>query len=237
MEQMDATARMDRKYCYQRYVYDLSRKYYLFGRDTLLNDIVLQADENLLELGCGTARNLTKLAYRYPIAQFFGVDASALMLDMARKNLQKVHYGNSIQLKQGLAEQISWRDLNLTEPFDHILFSYVLSMLPDWERALEHALTLLKPQGCLHIVDFSDQATMPSYLRKSLLTWLDWFDVHPHPSMLQKLTTLAQAQHADLCVQQLPYRYAFLVHFRKRDAAQKTYLPTTTPYLTHCLDF
>lgn len=30
---------MDRMYRYQRYIYDFTRKYYLFGRDTLIRDL------------------------------------------------------------------------------------------------------------------------------------------------------------------------------------------------------
>ncbi len=33
---MDAAQKMDQQYRYQRYVYDLSRKYYLLGRDALV---------------------------------------------------------------------------------------------------------------------------------------------------------------------------------------------------------
>ena len=49
MTGLDAAVRMDRQYRYQRYVYDFSRKYYLFGRDTLLKDLPIQADDTVLE--------------------------------------------------------------------------------------------------------------------------------------------------------------------------------------------
>ena len=206
MTGLDAAVRMDRQYRYQRYVYDFSRKYYLFGRDALLKDLPIQADDTVLEIGCGTARNLLKLAYRYPAARLYGVDASAMMLEMAKKNLQGTQYHNSIHLRQGLAEQVSWTELGLEEPFDHIIFSYVLSMIPGWPAVLEHALTLLKPQGCLHIVDFSDQAAMPAWFRSSLLTWLTWFNVHPEPQILQNLERLAERSGAKLKIQHLPGR-------------------------------
>lgn len=217
MTALDAALRMDQQYRYQRYIYDISRKYYLLGRDSLLKDLRLQADESLLEIGCGTARNLAKLAYRYPTTQLYGVDASALMLEIAHKNLQNTPYQDAIHLRQGLVEQIHWQDFGLDTPWDHVLFSYVLSMLPDGMSALDQALSLLKPQGSLHIVDFSDQAHMPIWFRKILLTWLAWFNVHPQPQLLKHLESLAVKYQADLQVKHLAGRYAFIARFRKRE--------------------
>lgn len=234
MHGLDAALRMDQQYRYQRYVYDFSRKYYLLGRDTLLKDLPIQADDTVLEMGCGTARNLVKLAYRYPAARLYGVDASALMLDIAEKNLQGTQYHSSIQLCQGLAEQVSWRDLGLDEPLDHIIFSYVLSMIPGWPEVLEHALTLLKPQGCLHIVDFSDQAGMPVWFKSSLLTWLAWFNVHPEPQILQNLERRSVLSGAKLKTRHLSGRYAFLALYRKCD--QSAELANSLPNMANYLD-
>lgn len=234
MTGLDAAIRMDRQYRYQRYIYDFSRKYYLFGRDTLLKDLPIRADETVLEMGCGTARNLVKLAYRYPAARLYGVDASAMMLDMAERNLQGTQYRQSIQLHQGLAEQVSWKELGLEEPLDHIIFSYVLSMIPAWPAVLKHALSLLKPEGCLHIVDFSDQAEMPAWFRSSLLTWLGWFKVQPEPKVLASLEQLASVSGAKLKIQHLPGRYAFLALYRKQD--QLLNPPPELPHMANYLD-
>ena len=57
---------MDRVYRHQRYIYDLTRKYYLFGRDRLIRELDLKPGERLVEIGCGTARNLVRIARRYP---------------------------------------------------------------------------------------------------------------------------------------------------------------------------
>ena len=39
-------------------------------------------------------------------------------------------------------------------PADVVTFSYSLTMIPDWVRALEQAWALLKPGGTIGIVDF-----------------------------------------------------------------------------------
>lgn len=232
MQDSNAALNMDQQYRYQRHIYDVSRKYYLLGRDTLLKELRLPVDASVVELGCGTARNLSKLAYRYPTAQLFGVDASALMLDCAKRNLQNTPYQASITLRQGLAEQIRWQDFDLDGAWDHVLFSYVLSMLPDWKVALEHALTQLKPQGCLHVVDFSDQANMPAWFRQGLMTWLAWFNVHPQTQVLAHLEFLAAKHKADLQIKHLAGRYAFIAHYRKREPLSiQTKLPDLAAYL------
>lgn len=212
---MDAAQKMDQQYRYQRYVYDLSRKYYLLGRDALLAEIPLQPGETLLEIGCGTGRNLTKLAYRHPQAKLYGMDASAMMLDTARDHLRNTLYAQQITLRQGLAGQVDHTTFGLEKPFDHIVFSYVLSMIPGWQEALEHALSILKSGGCLHVVDFSDQQTMPVWFRKLLLQWLDWFNVHPDPAVPAYLQQLATRQHDQLRIRHLSGRYAVLAHYQK----------------------
>ena len=55
-----------RIYRYQRYIYDASRKYYLLGRDRLLDELGPPPGAAVLEIACGTGRNLIKAAQRYP---------------------------------------------------------------------------------------------------------------------------------------------------------------------------
>ena len=81
---------MDRMYRFQRYFYDFTRKYYLLGRDRLLAEMDVQPGERILEAGCGTGRNLIILAKCHPKTYFYGLDASAAMLETA---LAKVKCG------------------------------------------------------------------------------------------------------------------------------------------------
>lgn len=233
---MDAAQKMDRQYRYQRYVYDFSRKYYLLGRDTLLKEMPVKSGESVLEIGCGTARNLLRLAYHHPHARLYGVDASAMMLETARSKLEASLYEGQVTLRQGLAGQISPADFGLDKPFDHILFSYVLSMIPGWQTALEHSLSILKPGGCLHIVDFSDQQAMPGWFRKLLLQWLDWFHVRPDPDVPAHLEQLAARHQDQLRMRQLAGRYALLAHYQKTGEIPDDHEPKL-PQIPQYLDF
>ena len=79
----DAAALMDRMYRRQRHIYDLSRKFYLLGRDEAIARLRPAPGDKVLEIGCGTGRNLVKLAQAYPEARLFGLDVSREMLATA----------------------------------------------------------------------------------------------------------------------------------------------------------
>ena len=68
MTNLDHAGLMDRVYRRQRHVYDASRKYYLVGRDEMLARLNVPATGSVLEIGCGTGRNLVKAAGLYPRA-------------------------------------------------------------------------------------------------------------------------------------------------------------------------
>ena len=76
-------AAMDRMYRLTRHVYDLTRAYYLLGRDRMLAMAATNPSTATLEVGCGTARNLIKLARRPEPGLLCGLDASQEMLDTA----------------------------------------------------------------------------------------------------------------------------------------------------------
>jgi S-adenosylmethionine-diacylgycerolhomoserine-N-methlytransferase len=60
-----------------------------------------------------------------------------------------------IGLRAGLAEELSAPSFGV-ESFDHAIFSYSLSMIPDWQGALVAAHGALSRHGRLHVVDFAD---------------------------------------------------------------------------------
>ena len=84
---------MNRIYRRQRYIYDATRKYFLFGRDRLIAELAPAAGQRVLEVGCGTGRNLIKAAKRYPEAHFYGLDISTEMLESAQSNIDRARAG------------------------------------------------------------------------------------------------------------------------------------------------
>lgn len=165
-------ALMDGIYRRQRLIYDVTRKYYLLGRDHLIDQMHPEPSAHILEIACGTGRNLDLIERRYPGRVLYGVDISSEMLNNARNKL-----GTRARFAQGDACAFDPETLFGQARFDHIVMSYSLSMIPDWQAAIAEALRHLQPGGTLHIVDFGDQARLPRWFKAGLRNWLARFHV------------------------------------------------------------
>ncbi|MBX7482594.1 class I SAM-dependent methyltransferase [Qipengyuania sp. 6D47A] len=165
---------MDGIYRGQRHIYDITRKYYLFGRDGLIEHLDAPSGATVLEIACGTGRNLAAIRRRWPGTVAHGLDISEEMLKSARDTL-----GPGARLAQGDACSFDPVATFGRGSFDRVVLSYSLSMIPDWEGALQHAARLLAPGGSLHVVDFGPLATMPVPFAEALRSWLARFHVSP----------------------------------------------------------
>lgn len=201
-------ALMDDVYRRQRHIYDLTRKYYLLGRDRLIRELSARPGERIVEIGCGTARNLIAISKVYPEAQLYGLDASAEMLISARQSVAHAGLEAKIALAQGLAEDMTPAMFGVEDSFDRAIFSYSLSMIPDWQGALRVAARNVRPGGTIHIVDFGDLEGLWRPLARALRAWLRLFHVQPREVLLRKLEV---AREATLSFHVLPGRYAFVI--------------------------
>jgi S-adenosylmethionine-diacylgycerolhomoserine-N-methlytransferase len=203
--------RMNAMYRYQRHIYNVTRKFYLFGRDRLLKRLPAAAGASVLEIGCGTGRNLVKLARLAPQARLFGIDVSDEMLVTARRTLARKGLQERIRLGQAAAHLFDPKIAFGIESFDAAYFSYVLSMIPDWRGAVVQALSYLAPDGVLGVVDFCDQRDAPAWRRVPLLAWLRLFDVHPRPEIERSLPEFGQV----LLHERVFDGYAYVMLLRK----------------------
>jgi S-adenosylmethionine-diacylgycerolhomoserine-N-methlytransferase len=190
MSDLAASVLMDRIYRRQRHIYDLTRKYYLPGRDRLIEGLTPPIGGRVLEVGCGTARNLVLAARAWPQARFFGIDISAEMLSTANQVVKRAGLGGSVELACGDAARFDPALLFGVRCFARIIFSYSLSMIPDWQAALAHALLWLPEGGEVHIVDFGGQERLPSWFRAGLRHWLRRFHVDPRDALEGELARL-----------------------------------------------
>lgn len=212
MTAVDHAEAMDRIYRTQRRFYDLTRKYYLFGRDRLIEGLHLRSGETLAEIGCGTARNLIAIARRYPGAGLYGLDASSEMLRTAEQAVRRAGLSGQITLIQGYAEALTPQTFNKT--LNHIVFSYSLSMIPDWQGALAAAAASLAPEGQVHIVDFGDFGDLPRPADSLLKAWLHKFQVAPRVFLLKSLENQGPPSRR---LRLLPGRYSFVASTRWDD--------------------
>jgi len=183
MSNSDARAAMDQMYRRQRYIYDLTRKYYLFGRDKLIAELPVGKKDHICEVGCGTARNLILLAKKHLQVRLYGVDASSEMLKTAAAAVQAAGLGSRVKLATALATNFTPRTVGAPQAFDRLIYSYSLSMMDDWREALEHGVEQLRPGGTIHVVDFGNQEGLPRWFKRMLGTWLDQFHVRFRPEI------------------------------------------------------
>lgn len=163
---------LNRYYGISRHFYDLTRKYYLFGRDRCLDE--LAADHSwgsLLEVGPGTGRNLARLQRLRPEARYGGIEASDAMLRHATTRHPWA------RIVQGFAETADF-SVPFGEAPGVVLFSYSLSMIQQGEAALDAAQAGVKEGGQVVVVDFGDFQRIPA-LGAPMRAWLQAFHVLP----------------------------------------------------------
>jgi S-adenosylmethionine-diacylgycerolhomoserine-N-methlytransferase len=211
---------MDRRYRFSRHFYDVTQRFSLLGRDKLLDKVVTGPATATLEVGCGTARNLVKLASRREPGRLYGLDASHAMLATAERSVRRAAGdrpgGEGIVLRQGLAEDLDARRMfGCADRFDTIFFSYCLSMIPTWPGAIDAAMANLRPGGHLLIVDFWDQKDLPGMFAAGLKRWLAMFHVHYRPEVHDAIVDLGTSGRGTVEFESVARRYAYIASVRK----------------------
>ena len=110
----------------------------------------------LLDLCCGTGLSTAALLAAYPSAEIVGLDASAGMLDLARKKPALAHAGTKFVLgdamdpRAAVAEAFGVASAELQ--LDGILMAYGIRNMPDADVCLDNVLALLAPGApiCFH---------------------------------------------------------------------------------------
>lgn len=213
---------MDRNYRRQRHIYDITRKYYLLGRDGLIRSLKPPSCGTILEIGCGTGRNLIAAARLYPDARLFGLDISAEMLRTADAKIRHAGLAGRIRLARADATDFDAQSLFGQAAFDRVFFSYTLSMIPPWQEALDRALAQLREDSRLHLVDFGQLEHLPAACRSLLFVWLRRFHVSPRADLHAYLQERAIHNDFDLQFNSEFRGYAWsarLTRPRRRDAS------------------
>ena len=126
----------------------------------------LHPGNRVLEIGCGTGRNLALLRQAVgPQGHIYGVDLSEGMLEKARRLRAKQGWENVTLIR---SDAISY---TAPEKVDAVLFSLSYATMPHHKEVLEHAWDQLGPGKNLVIMD----AKLPTgMLGKLLLPYSVW---------------------------------------------------------------
>lgn len=174
---------LERYYSKVHGIYDLTRKYYLLGRDRLLREIGAQEPATVVEVGCGTGRNLSVLRRHVPQARFGGVEPCTSMRERAARTHPWIVLSD---------RTVGAADLEglLGRAPDVIFLSYSLSMIPDRELALAKCRAAVAPHGSVYVLDFGDLSGLGAGASALFRRWLHSF--HVHPERLDTLWTKAE---------------------------------------------
>jgi S-adenosylmethionine-diacylgycerolhomoserine-N-methlytransferase len=157
----------------QAHRYDAFRERLLHGRKELIESLPLAPGAAVVELGAGTGRNLEFFGQRIAeLRLVYAVDLCPALLEIARRR-----WAARANVRVVEADATTFRP---DASVDAVYFSYSLTMIPEWERALENALAMLRPGGVLGCVDFyvSAAAPPPGCARHGRVTrrfWPAWF--------------------------------------------------------------
>ncbi len=207
---------MNAVYRHMKYVYDATRIFFLPGRRAIQRNLPIDAATRVLEVGCGTGYNLRKLAKRHPECKFLGLDISSEMVSLARFQMDKCRLSDRVSIVEGDAADLDWNSLGA--PFDCIVFSYSLSMIPLWRDALEQAFSALGDAGELWIVDFGDFRFFPTPVRRFLFgQYARMMHVHPRTTLYHTVHRMAERREMNAECWVFWWRYAQLLRVKKSD--------------------
>jgi S-adenosylmethionine-diacylgycerolhomoserine-N-methlytransferase len=207
---------MDRVYRHQRHFYDATRKYYLLGRDPMIAGLKPPERGSILEIGCGTGRNLVLAGEAYPKTSLYGIDISNEMLATAHKKIAAAGLGERAHLAFADAADFNPVTLFGRRQFDRIFISYAVSMIPQWQAVMREAVSHLTSGGALHIVDFGDLKDLPGLTRAALYKWLEWYHVTPRNDLFNVADTIAVETKSEAEVQRLYRGFAWILVIRRK---------------------
>lgn len=139
-------------------------------RQTLMEMVSLKPGMRVLDFACGAGANFPYIMERIgPTGTLVATDYSQEMLDSAHQQFVVGRGWKNIQLVQADAAEMGF-----DEPFDAIICTLGLAVIPRYEQAMERAWAALRPGGIFGVGDLRESTrwyTLP-------IRWLtDFIDV------------------------------------------------------------
>ncbi len=122
----------------------------VYWRKVLVNLLKKQNPKNILDVATGTGDLAISIAKNNE-AKVIGFDLSQKMLDVAEVKVSKEKLTNKITLIRGDAEKMPFEENH----FDAITVAFGVRNFENLETGLKDMLRVLKPNGILYILEFS----------------------------------------------------------------------------------
>ncbi|HRE65722.1 MAG TPA: class I SAM-dependent methyltransferase [Cyclobacteriaceae bacterium] len=125
-------------------------------KSALINQMKIQANDKVLDFGCGSLTLSIMAAQKNKEAEFHGVDIDEKILSIAKKKV--VGVGITIQTKLYDGGRLPYPD----SYFDKVMSSLVFHHLTLRQKygALDEIMRVLKPSGTVNIADFGKPANV-----------------------------------------------------------------------------
>ncbi len=146
-------------------VYDLAiERTYRPYRKQIVDALELSPDSRVLDVACGTGQNFDQLVAALGAeGRVAGVDLSKGMLDAARRRVERRGFRQIELLRTDVLEL----DIAKLKPLfggkrpDRVLCTLGMTVIPDWEAAVESVLRVLEPGGHVLIFDIYAETRVP----------------------------------------------------------------------------
>jgi SAM-dependent methyltransferase len=115
----------------------------VFSTERLFQKLSLGPNDYVLEIGCGSAKDLCRLVEKYN-CKAIGVDSSDLILKFAKDRVRKTGLSSKITIIKG---DITNMNFFLDGQFDIVIAQSVLATIPDKDKVATEVSRVLKSGG------------------------------------------------------------------------------------------
>lgn len=135
----------------------------------LVEQANVQAEQKVLDVGCGTATLTIALKKSCPEAAVHGLDGDGKILSIARKKIERENI--EIFLEQGFSNSLPYESDSFDCAVSSLFFHHLTT--ENKKKTLREIWRVLKPNGELHIADWGKPTNLLMKIASLPVEWLD----------------------------------------------------------------